>query len=106
MKRMNRALLATAEGDWAGATENFSAILEKDSDNFGVRLLFGIFLPLISHPLQALNNLAVTLLNRGKAKEVIYTVPCFQNRSLSANLSGNRTTRERTSSFALYCCCS
>ena len=36
MKRMNRALLATTEGDWAVATENLSAILEKDSDNYGV----------------------------------------------------------------------
>jgi hypothetical protein len=35
---MNRALLATAEGDWVAATENFSAIMDKDSDNYGVRL--------------------------------------------------------------------
>lgn len=37
MKRMNRALLAITEGDWADATENFRAILEKDSDDYVVR---------------------------------------------------------------------
>jgi len=42
MKMMNRALLAAAESDWVAATESFSAVLEKDSDNYGVRLSFGI----------------------------------------------------------------
>jgi len=54
MKKMNIALLATTEGDWVGAVDNFTAILEADSDNY-----------------VALNNLAVTLLNQGKVKEAI-----------------------------------
>jgi len=36
MKQMNTALLASAEGDWAEASDNLKAILEKDSENYVV----------------------------------------------------------------------
>ena len=36
MKRMNAALLASAEGQWMEASDNLKAILEKDSENYVV----------------------------------------------------------------------
>ena len=38
MKQMNAALLASAEGHWTEASDNLKAILEKDPENYVVRL--------------------------------------------------------------------
>jgi len=54
MKRMNAALLASAEGHWTEASDHLKAILEKNSDNY-----------------VAVNNLSVALLSQGKLKEAI-----------------------------------
>ena len=40
MKRMNAALLASAEGQWTEASDNLKAILEKDSENYVVCPIF------------------------------------------------------------------
>ena len=46
MKQMNAALLASAEGQWAEASDNLKAILEKDSKNYVVCPIFIIiFVP-------------------------------------------------------------
>jgi len=54
MKQMNAALLSSAEGQWAEASDILKAILEKDSENY-----------------VAVNNLSVALLSQGKLKEGI-----------------------------------
>lgn len=53
-KLMNNAVLLSAEGDWAKATEVLKSLMEKDSEDF-----------------VAVNNMAVALLNQGKLKEAI-----------------------------------
>ena len=39
MKKMNMALLATTEGDWVAAVDNFRTVLEADLDNYAVRFI-------------------------------------------------------------------
>ena len=44
LKRMNAALLASAEGQWTEASDNLKAILEKDSENYVVCPYFYFFI--------------------------------------------------------------
>ncbi len=50
---MNAALFASAEGDWSRAEAELRRVLAADPEHFG-----------------AANNLAVTLLNQGRLREV------------------------------------
>lgn len=38
LKKMNAAMLASAQGEWTEASESLKAILEKDANNFVVSL--------------------------------------------------------------------
>ena len=70
-KIMNAALFASAEGDWPRATTELEKILAADPENFVV--CAGVLHPdefWTSRSGQAVNNLAVALLNQGKLKEV------------------------------------
>ncbi|TFK29705.1 hypothetical protein FA15DRAFT_609812 [Coprinopsis marcescibilis] len=53
-KRMNAALLASAQGDWASATSVLKEMIEKDNEDYA-----------------AVNNLSVALLSQGNLKEGI-----------------------------------
>lgn len=53
LKDMNKALLASANGDWEAASNTLKKALSEDKENFA-----------------AVNNLAVALLSQGKLKEV------------------------------------
>ncbi|KAL0953818.1 hypothetical protein HGRIS_004998 [Hohenbuehelia grisea] len=54
LKRMNAALLASANGDWDTATQGLREIVQQESENYA-----------------AVNNLSVALLSQGKLKEAI-----------------------------------
>jgi trafficking protein particle complex subunit 12 len=69
MKDMNKALLASANGEWKFASETLGKLLETDPDNYVVSSMSSNhFLRLF---LQAVNNLSVALLSEGKLKEGI-----------------------------------
>ncbi|KAK7061051.1 hypothetical protein VNI00_000786 [Paramarasmius palmivorus] len=53
-KEMNKALLASANGEWKVASETLTALLEREEENF-----------------TAVNNLSVALLSQGRLKEGI-----------------------------------
>ena len=72
-KIMNAALFASAEGDWERATAELQKILVADPENIAVRhcRILHIFASLTyASLLQAVNNLAVALLNQGRLREV------------------------------------
>ncbi|KDR80719.1 hypothetical protein GALMADRAFT_91300 [Galerina marginata CBS 339.88] len=54
LKKMNAAILASAQGEWSEASEVLKEILDNDANNFA-----------------AVNNLSVALLSQGKLKEGI-----------------------------------
>jgi trafficking protein particle complex subunit 12 len=68
-KRVNAALLASAEGRWDEASQILQSLCAEDAENFVVSDLNACRLDVLKAA-QAANNLAVALLNQGKLKEV------------------------------------
>jgi trafficking protein particle complex subunit 12 len=72
-KNMNAALLASAQGEWASASEIWKRSIELDSENYAVSADFLPRIHAIPMPccfLQAVNDLSVSLLGQGRLKEV------------------------------------
>ena len=45
LKDMNAALLASADGDWVGASESFKKVIQEDAENYVVSTPLSVFDP-------------------------------------------------------------